>query len=190
MRPPLVNTWGIVAPLGIHVIIVTLTIPPVGIVTIVAVIVATVTRTATIMAETVIGAIVAAPLLLVVVDILLTIGAAGVTPVARPLEEAALHLVVEGVVAAQETMIHRPPHPLLQLQLLLLITRGGENFLTPFQSGRLETSSCLGLDWLRCTICGMWFSCLSRFIYLFLVLVLSSLFRFLFYLTFLYMSCR
>jgi hypothetical protein len=177
MRPPLVNTWDIVAPPEIHVTIVTLTIPPEGIVTIVAVIVATVTRTATIMAETVIGAIVAALLLLVVVDIPLTIGVAGVTPVAHPLEEAALHLVAEG---GQETMIHQPLHPLLQLQLLLLITRGGEIFQTP--SSLTGSKHCrVGLDWLRCTVCGMWFFVFVSFYLLISCPFFLSLFFFLFF---------
>jgi hypothetical protein len=128
MRPPLVNTWGIVAPRGIHVITATLTTLLVGIVTIV-VIAATVTRIATIMAETAIGVIAEVLLLLVAVDTLLIIGVAGATPVAHPLEEVVLHLVAERVEVAQETTIHQPPQQaLLQLQLLLGNTRGGKEF--------------------------------------------------------------
>lgn len=128
MRPPLVNTWGIVAPPGIHVITATLTTLLVGIVTIV-VIVATVTRIATLMAETEIGVIVEVPLLLVAVDTLLNIGVAGATPVAHLPEEVVLHLVAEGVEVARETTIHQPPQQaLLQLQLLLENTRDGKEF--------------------------------------------------------------
>ena len=108
----LVNTWDIVAPLEIHVIIVTLTTLLVEIVTVVVAIVATVTGTATHMEGTEIGAIVEAPLLRVAVDTPLTIDVAGVTPAAHPLEEVALHLVAEGVVVvvvvAQETTTHPP----------------------------------------------------------------------------------
>jgi hypothetical protein len=55
MRRPLVNsTWGIVVPLAIHAIIMTLTLL-LGIVTVVVGIVATVTGTATLMEKTDIG---------------------------------------------------------------------------------------------------------------------------------------
>ena len=175
MRPLLVNIWGIVAPQGTHVITATLTILPVGIVTIVVVIVATVTRTVIIMVETEIGAIVEVPLLLVAVDIPLTIGAAGATLVAHRLEEAALHLVPEGAVVAQETTtLQLLQQALLLLQLLPLNMRGGKD-LTPSTLAD-STMSCLSLDWLRCIICGMWFPCLLRSIYLFLVLLSCLLF--------------
>ena len=130
MRRPLVNTWGIVAPQEIHVIIATLTTLLAGIVTVV-VIVVTVIGTATIMEETEIGAIAEAPLLHVAVDTPLTIGVAEATPAAHLLEEAALHLVAEGVVVvAQETTTRLPEEALLLLQHLMLNTRGGED-LTP-----------------------------------------------------------
>jgi hypothetical protein len=106
MRPLPVNTWGIVVLHEIHVITATLTTLPVGNVTLAVVIVATVTRTGIIMAETEIGVIVEAPLLPVAVDTLLTIGVAGATLVA-PFEEVALHLVA--VVVAQETTTRRLP---------------------------------------------------------------------------------
>jgi hypothetical protein len=169
MRRLLVNTWDIVAPLGIHVIIATLTTLLVGIVTIV---VATVTGTATIMEETEIGAIVEAPLR-EAVDTPLTIGVAGATPAAHPLEEAALHLVVEGVavvvVVAQETTTHPPEEALLQLQHLLLNIHGGED-LTP--SALADSSHCRASAWIGSSplSCGMWYLCLSRSIYCFLVL--------------------
>jgi hypothetical protein len=179
MRRPLVNTWDIVAPLGIHVIIATLTTLLVGIVTIVVVIVvtvATVTGTATLMEEIEIGAIVEAPLLRVAVDTPLTIGVAGATPVAHPLEEAALHLVAEVVVVvvvvvvvAQESTTRPPQQALLQLQHLLLNTRGGED-LTP--SALADSSHCRASAWIGSSAlsCGMWFLCLSRSIYYSLVL--------------------
>jgi hypothetical protein len=132
MRRPPVNTWDIVAPPGIHVITATLTtLQIVGIVTVAVAIVATVTRTATLMEETEIGAIVGAPLLPVVVDTPLTIGVAGATLAAHPLEEPALHLVAEGVVVvvAQETTRRPLQQALQQLQHLLLNTRGGDDFL-------------------------------------------------------------
>lgn len=190
MRRPPVNTWGIVAPPGIHVIIATLTTLLVGIVTIVAAIVATVTGTATIMEEIVTGAIVEAPLLRVAVDTPLTIGAAGATLAAHLLEVAAQHLVAEGVVVvAQETTTRPPQQALLQLKHLLLSTRGGKD-LAPFalaDSSHGRASAALSR--------GMWFLCLSCSIYFFLfpfflVLVLLFLFCFSYYLTFLYMSCR
>lgn len=133
----LVNTWGTVAPLAIHVIIVTRTTLLVGIVIMVVVVtVAIVTRTAIRMAETETGAIVEAPLLLVVAVTPLIIGVAGVTPVAHPLEAAALHPVV--VVVAPEITTHQPPQQvLLQLQHPLLIMRGGNFSLHP-RSGRLN----------------------------------------------------
>lgn len=133
MHPLRANTWGTAALLGIHVITATRTILLVGIVTLVVVVTAAIaTKTVTPMAETEIGVIVEALLLLVVVDTPLTIGVAGATPAAHPLEEVALHLVVGVVVVAQETMTHQPlQQVLLLLQHLLLNTRGGENFLTP-----------------------------------------------------------
>ena len=128
MRRPLVNTWDIAVALEIHVIIGTLTTLLAGIVTIVVAIVATVTGTATPTEGTAIGAIVEAPLLRVAVDTPLIIGVAGATPVAHPLEEAALHLVAEVVVVvAQETTTRPLQQALLQLQHLLLSTRGGED---------------------------------------------------------------
>lgn len=175
MRRPRVNTWDIVAPTEIHVIIATLTILLVGIVSIVAVIVATVTGTATIMEETEIGAIVEAPLLRVVVDTPLTIGVAGATPAAHPLEEAALQLEAEGVVvvAAQGTTTRPPQQALLQLQHLLLNTRGGKG-LTP--SALADSSHCRVSAWIGSSSlsCGMWFLCLSRSIYFFLSSFSSS----------------
>ena len=149
MRRPLANTWVIVAPPEIHVIIATPTTLLVGIVTIVVATVETVTGIATIMEETEIGAIVEAPLLRVAVDTPLTIGVAGATPAAHPLEEAALHLVAEVeevVVVAQETTIRPPQQALLQLQhLLLLNTRGGED-LTP--SALADSSHCCASVWM------------------------------------------
>ena len=142
MRRPLVNTWGIAALPVIHVIIATLTTPLVGIVTVVVAIVATVTGTATLMEETEIGATVEAPLLRVVVDTLLIIGVAEATPAAHPLEEAALHLVVEAavVVVTQEITMHPPQQALLQLQHLLLINTCGGEDLTP--SALADSSHC------------------------------------------------
>lgn len=133
MHPLRANTWGTAALLGIHVITATRTILLVGIVTmVVAVTAAIATKTVTPMAETEIGVIVEALLLLVVVDTPLTIGVVGATPAAHPLEEVALHLVVGVVVVAQETMTRQPlQEVLLLLQHLLLNTRGGEEFLTP-----------------------------------------------------------
>lgn len=183
MRRPRVNTWVIVAPPVIHVIIVTLTTLLAGIVTIVVATVATATGTATLMEETEIGATVEAPLLRVAVDTPLTTGVAGATPAAQHLEEAALHLVAEVVVVAQETMTRPTQQALLQLQHLLLITRGGKD-LTPF--ALVDSSHCRASAWIDSSAlsCGMWFLCLSRSIYFFLVfLVLVFFFFFSFYLT-------
>jgi hypothetical protein len=185
MRRPPVNTWGIVVPPEIHVIIVTLTTLLVGIVTIVVAIVATVTGTATIMEETEIGATVEAPLLRVVADTRLTIGVVGATLAAHPLEVAAQHLVAEGVVVpvvAQETTTRPPQQALLQLKHLLLSTRGGKD-LTP--SALADFSRCRALAWIGSSVlsCGMWFLCLSCSIFLFFVLFFLVLFCFSFYLT-------
>lgn len=139
MRRPLVNTWGIVAPPGIHVIIETLTTLLVGIVTVVVAIVATVTGIAILMEGIEIGATVEALLLRVAADTPLTIGVAGATPAAQSLEEAALHLVAEVVVVAQETTTHPPQQALLQLQHLPLITRGGEDLTS---SALADSSHC------------------------------------------------
>ena len=182
MRRPLVNTWDTVAPPGIHVIIATLTTLLVGIVIIAAAIVATATGTATIMEETEIGAIVEAPLLRVAVDTPLTIGVAGATPAAHLLEEAALHLVAEEVAVAvvQETTTRPPQQALLQLQHLLLNTRGGKDFTPSALAGHCRASAWIGSSALSC---GMWFLCLSRSIYFFLssfFLALSFIFAFLF----------
>ena len=184
MRRLPVNIWDIVAPLGTHVIIATLTTLLVGIVTIV---VATVTGTATIMEETETGAIVEAPLPRAAVDTPLTIGVAGATPAAHPLEEAALHLVAEVVVVvvvAQETTTHPPQEALLQLQHLLLNIHGGED-LTP--STLADSSQCRASAWIgsNALSCGMWYLCLSRSIYCLLVLFffLVLVFLFSFYLT-------
>lgn len=135
MRRPPVNTWDIVAPPEIHVIIATLTTLLVEIATIVVATVVTVTETATIMEGTEIGAIVEAPLPRVAVDTPLTIGVAGATPAAHPLEVAAQHLVAERVVAVVvvQEITTRPPQQ-LQLKHLLLSTRDGR-CLTPFRSG-------------------------------------------------------
>lgn len=146
MRRPPVNTWGIVAPLEIHVIIATLTILLVGIVTIVVAIVVTVIGTATIMEETEIGAIVEAPLLRVVVDTHLIIGVVGATPVAHPLEVVALHLVVEVAVAvARETTTRPPQQALLQLKRRLLSTRGGKDLTL---STLADSSHCRASAWI------------------------------------------
>ena len=182
MRRPPVNTWGIVAPLEIHVIIVTLTTLLVGIVIIVVAIVATVTETATIMEEIEIGAIVEAPLLRVAVDTLLTIGVAGATLAAHLLEVAAPQLVEEAVVAvvvAQETTTHPPQQASLQLKHLLLSTRGGKD-LTPFALADFVVPQ-LGLSALSCDR----FLCLSRFIYFSLsaFFLILFFFHFSFYLT-------
>jgi len=109
MRPLPVNTWAIVVPPGIHVITATLTTLLVGIVTIAVVIVATVTETGIIMAETEIGVIVEAPLLLVAVDTPQTIGVARATLAAQSLEGVALPLVAE-VVAQESTTRQLPQH--------------------------------------------------------------------------------
>jgi len=162
MRRPLVNTWGIVALPGIHVIIATPTILLVGIVTIVVVIV-TVTGTATIMEGIETGAIVEAPLLRVVVDTHLTIGVVGATPAAHPLEVAAQHLVA--VVVAQETTTRLPQQALLQLKHLLLSTRGGKDLTPSALADSSRASAWIGSSALSC---GMWFLCLSHSIYFFL----------------------
>jgi len=136
------STWGIVALLVIHVTTAIRTPLLVGTATImVAVVIAvTATKTATTMAETEIGVIVEAHLLLVEVDTPLTIDVAEATPAAHRLEEAALHLVV---VVAQETTIRQLlQEGLLPLQHLPLNTHGGEyhlltlvdsNFIVPGQ---------------------------------------------------------
>ena len=166
------NTWDIVAPPEIHVIIATLTTLLVGIVIIVVAIEATVTGTVTLMEGTEIGAIVEAPLLRVAVDTPLTIGVAEATPAAQALEEAALHLVVGVVVVvvAQETTTPPPQQALLQLQHLLLNTRGGE-VLTP--SVLADLSHCRASAWIGSSAlsCGMWFLCLSHSIYFLLFLL-------------------
>ena len=170
----------------------TLTMFLVGIVNIVAAIVATATETATIMEETEIGVIVEAPLLRVVVDTPLSIGVAGATPVALPLEEVALQLEEEGVVVAQETTTRPPQQALLQLQHLLLNTRGGKGLTS---SALADSSHCRASAWIGSSApsCGMWFLCLSCSIYFscplfllgpclsFSLLILSNRF---------FMSCR
>ena len=166
MRRPPVNTWDIVAPPEIHVIIATLTTLLVGIVTIVVATEATVTGTATIMEETEIGAIVEAPLLRVAVDTPLTIGVAGATPAAHPLEVAAQHLVAVVVaVVAQEIMTPLPQQ--LQLKHLLLSIRDGRGFT---QATLVDSSHCRASAWIGSSIlsCGMWFLCLACSIFLFL----------------------
>ena len=183
MRRPPANTWGIVAPPAIRVTIATLTTLHVGTVNIVVAIVATVIGTATIMEEIETGAIVEAPLR-VAVDTPLTIGVAGATLAAHPLEEAAQHLVA--VVVAQESTTHPPQQALLQLKHLLLSTRGGKD-LTP--SALADSSHCRASVWIGSSAvsCGMWFLCLSHPIYFFLAsfffFVLVFLFCFSFYLT-------
>ena len=151
MRRPPVNTWDIVAPPEIHVIIATLTTLLVGIVTIVVATEATVTGTATIMGETEIGVIVEAPLLRVAVDTPLTIGVAGATPAAHPLEVAAQHLVAVAVVA-QEIMTPLPQQ--LQLKHLLLSIRDGRGFT---QATLVDSSHCRASAWIGSSIlsCGM-----------------------------------
>lgn len=134
MRPPLVNTWGIVVLPVIHVIIANRTILEGTVTTVV------VTVIGTIMAETETGATVEAPLHLAVVGTPPTIGVAEATLAARH-EEAALHL--ETVVVVQENMTHQPR----QQALLLLQHLPGKNALTQLiYSGRLQSLSCLSLD--------------------------------------------